>query len=327
MLITNDWKMNSIFRYIDAIAPTSQTLMITGETGTGKELVARSIHNVSGVNGNFVPVNVAGLDDFMFSDALFGHRRGAFTSADRDRRGLIDKAANGTLFLDEIGDLNNSSQVKLLRLLQDGEYYPLGSDSVKFSLARIIVATNSNLEDKMLNGAFRKDLYYRLCAHHIHLPPLRERSADIPLLVSHFMEEASRNMGRQAPLISTGLMNMLVSYQFPGNIRELKGIVSNAVAVGDTADIRIITERRSTATKPAAEFSGLNRLSDRPPTLKEAEDYLVREALSAAGGNMREAAARLGITRQALSKRLLRAQHLNSFPAAADNLHLERETR
>ncbi|MGB2688145.1 MAG: sigma-54 dependent transcriptional regulator, partial [Desulfobacterales bacterium] len=173
-IVTNSAGMRSIFQYIEAISKSPRPVLITGETGVGKELVAKAVHALSHREGDFVPVNVAGLDDNIFSDTLFGHKKGAFTGAEQARSGLIEQASGGTLFLDEIGDLSAPSQVKLLRLLQDGDFFPLGSDVAKGSNARIIVATNQDLDWLKSSGRFRKDLYYRLCDHHIHVPPLRE---------------------------------------------------------------------------------------------------------------------------------------------------------
>ncbi len=172
-IITNDKKMLAIFKLIEAISASKLPVLITGETGAGKELIAKAIHEVSGLRGSFVAVNVAGLDDFIFSDTVFGHKKGAYTGADTAREGLILKASGGTLFLDEIGDLNISCQVKLLRLLQEEIFYPLGSDLPLKSNARIIVSTNQELKEMVSAGKFRKDLYYRLRGHHISVPPLR----------------------------------------------------------------------------------------------------------------------------------------------------------
>ena len=314
-IVTQDRKMLTIFRYMEAIAPTYQAVMITGETGTGKELVARALHNVSGRSGEFVTVNVAGLDDIMFSDTLFGHGRGAFTGADRERKGLIEMAAGGTLLLDEIGDLSNASQVKLLRLLQEGEYYPLGSDSVKRSNARILVATNSSLEKMIKSGTFRSDLYYRLCSHHIHLPALRERLNDIPLLVEYFSRIVAKELGRRTPTVSADTLDMLVQYGFPGNVRELKGLVSNAVAVSASGTLVIPKFKPPTPVAPLITHGSSNGIplpwiTGPLPTLKQAEDYLIGESLRVSGGNQRAAAVILGISRQALNKRLLREPHL-----------------
>ena len=309
-IVTRDRKMLTIFRYMEAIAPTSQAVLVTGETGTGKELIARALHDASDRSGSFITINVAGLDDIMFSDTLFGHSRGAFTGADRDRKGLIDSAGGGTLFLDEIGDLSTSSQVKLLRLLQENEYYQLGSDKKMLSSARVVVATNSSLEDKLKNGSFRADLYYRLCSHHIHLPPLRERLNDIPPLVEHFARQAAKELSRVNPTVTADSLDMLGRCDFPGNVRELKGMVSNAVAVsrGGVLHFPRLRPRCSITLPPpaAVEFSNLPRTGGRLPTLKEADDFLIREALRLTSGNQRAAATMLGISRQALNKRLIR---------------------
>lgn len=310
-IVTRDKKMQAIFRYIEAIAPTSQPVLITGETGTGKELIARALHGVSRCSGDFVSVNVAGLDDMMFSDTLFGHSRGAYTGADRNRKGLIETAADGTLFLDEIGELNKVSQVKLLRLLQEHEYYSLGSDRKMNSTARILVATNNRLEALMESGNFRADLYYRLNSHHIHLPPLRERQDDIPLLVAHFAARAAKDFGRPLPKISPDMLDLLFLRQFPGNVRELKGLIFNAVAVSHNG---MLNFPRSSSPRLAPLSSGpvipdfalLPNSAGRMPTLCEAEEYLIKESLRTSGGNQRAAALLLGISRQALNKRLKR---------------------
>jgi len=314
-IVTHDRKMQTIFRYIEAIAPTSQAVMITGETGTGKELVARSLHDASGRSGDFVSVNVAGLEDIMFSDTLFGHCRGAYTGADRERKGLIETAAGGTLFLDEIGDLNNASQIKLLRLLQEDEYYSLGSDKKMKSSARILVATNSNLEALMASASFRTDLYYRLCSHHIHLPALRERRNDIPLLVDYFMTKAAKELGRPIPKISADTLELMKLREFPGNIRELKGVVFNAVAVSKPGTVvfpqpNYAVTQLSSQNHPV-DFSGLALTFGRMPTLDEAEVYLINDALRVSAGNQQAAALILGITRQALNKRLKRDSRYN----------------
>jgi transcriptional regulator with GAF, ATPase, and Fis domain len=195
-------------------------VLITGETGVGKELIARCIHKISGVKGNLVIVNVAGLDDNVFSDTLFGHAKGAFTGADQFRRGLVEQAAGGMLFLDEIGDLSAPSQVKLLRLLQEGEYLPLGQDEPKHTDTYIITATNEDLWKLQREGKFRKDLNFRLRTHHIHIPPLRERPDDILLLVDRFLEEASVAMKKKKTDTAQGTVhpaeNLLFSRKHQG---------------------------------------------------------------------------------------------------------------
>jgi two-component system, NtrC family, nitrogen regulation response regulator GlnG len=320
-IITQSRAMVAIFRYIEAIAPSPQPVLITGETGTGKELVARALHRLSARPGELVAVNVAGLDDTMFSDTLFGHTRGAFTGAERVREGLITTTAEGTLFLDEIGDLTVASQVKLLRLLQDGTFYPLGADRPRQSRARIVCATNAEVTQQVSAGTFRKDLYYRLRTHHLHLPPLRARTADLPLLVQYFVDKAAGMLGKDAPTVPLALYQLLNTYSFPGNVRELEALVFDAVArhqgavlslhsfkevLGDTPPFAVA---EPLAEPPAALLASF---PERLPTLKEAEEVLsealITEALHRADGNQGVAAGLLGISRQALNQRLRRRQ-------------------
>jgi DNA-binding NtrC family response regulator len=317
-IITQSQAMFAIFRYIEAIAPSPQPVLITGETGTGKELVARALHRLSARLGELVAVNVAGLDDTMFSDTLFGHTRGAFTGADRVRDGLLTSTAEGTLFLDEIGDLSMASQVKLLRLLQDGTFYPLGADRPRQSRARIVCATNCDVVQNVSAGTFRKDLYYRLRTHHLHLPPLRARLGDLPLLVNHFVEKAADVLGKTVPTVPLALYQLLKTYSFPGNVRELEALTFDAVArhQGTTLSLQsfkdaIASRPHLTATEPLEEpsVSLTDWFPERLPRLKEAEEALITEALSRADGNQGVAAALLGISWQALNKRL-RRKHL-----------------
>ena len=313
-IVTCSARMRSIFQYVEAIAASPRPLLITGETGVGKELVARAVHRLSRRKGAFVPVNVAGLDDNVFADTLFGHKKGAFTGAEQARGGLLEQAAGGTLFLDEIGDLSHASQVKLLRLLQDGEYFPLGSDLAKRSDARIVVATNQDLNTLQTSGRFRKDLYYRLCDHHLHIPPLRERMEDLPLLLNHFLEKASTTLGKSRPTPPEELLTLLSTYHFPGNIREMESMVFDSVSSHRSGKLSMDLFKSHIFQKPPAPEKDLTQqvqregvsvsFSDRLPTLKELEQNLVDEAMRRAGGNQSIAALSLGITRQALNKRL-----------------------
>ncbi|MBI5141998.1 MAG: sigma-54-dependent Fis family transcriptional regulator [Nitrospirae bacterium] len=314
-IITNSRRMRGIFQYAEVVAKTPQPVLVTGETGVGKELIARCIHDLSGRHGAFVEVNAAGLDDMVFSDTLFGHRKGAFTGADTNREGLIAKAADGTLFLDEIGDMTKPSQVKLLRLLQEGSYYPLGSDTQKRSTARIIAATNQNLETAMERGDFRKDLYYRLKAHQVQIPPLRDRSEDIPLLIDYFTILAAESFNRQQLNVSSELKRRISAYAFPGNVRELRAVVFDAVARNTSGALTVndfgalFGETPQTEAKFAPAQSGPPDrlvLPEQLPTLREARQQLITEALSRAEGNQGVAASWLGITRQALNKYLSR---------------------
>jgi len=332
-IVTQNPTLFAIFRYVEAVAGSPQPVLITGETGTGKELMASALHRLSGRPGELVAVNVAGLDDTMFSDTLFGHTRGAFTGADRQREGLVSAADAGTMFLDEIGDLSIASQVKLLRLLQDGSYYPLGADRPRQSRARVIVATNTDVMKAVAAGHFRKDLYYRLRTHHVHLPPLRSRPGDLPLLVDHFVEKAAHQLGRDVPGVPLALYQLLKTYSFPGNVRELEGLVFDAVArhQGVTLSLAsfrdaILAESPSTATAGEPEVAGTRPapdiFPDRLPTLRESEERLIAEALRRADGNQGVAAGLLGLSRQALNKRLSRRREGDDPPVlngAADS--------
>jgi DNA-binding NtrC family response regulator len=317
-IITQSKSMMAIFRYVEAIAHSPQPVLITGETGTGKELIARALYRLAAPRGAFVAVNVAGLDDTMFSDTLFGHTKSAFTGADQLREGLITQAAEGVLFLDEIGDLTAVSQVKLLRLLQEGTYYPLGADRPQQSRARIVVATNHEVAQRVSAGLFRKDLYYRLRAHHIELPPLRARREDLPLLINHFLEKAAQALHKPTPTPPLALYSLLQTYAFPGNVRELEGMILDAVARHRGGLLSLQSLKAVIAAGPPASEDGpplaislaalTTLFPDRLPTLQEAQEALMAEALRRADGNQGLAAGMLGLSRQALNKRLKRRQ-------------------
>ncbi|MDU0460635.1 MAG: sigma-54 dependent transcriptional regulator [Geobacteraceae bacterium] len=317
-IVTRSPALLSIFQYIEVIGPSPQPVMICGETGTGKELFANAVHKASGRKGGFVALNVAGLDDHMFSDVLFGHVRGAFTGADRVREGMIAQAARGTLFLDEIGDLKESSQIKLLRLLQEGEYFPLGSDHPRKSEARIVLATHRNLTEMVAKETFRQDLYYRLFAHQVVIPPLRNREDDIPLLLEHYLQEAAESFGKKKPTVPPELIEYLKAYRFPGNVRELKAMVYEAVtrhaqgvlsmetflkAMGKNVEVRAASP--STGTEVIARGSA----GEYVPTLDEAENLLIDQAMLRANNNQGIAAGYLGINRSALNKKLLKRRN------------------
>lgn len=315
IIASNSNAMHAMFQYTESIAVTSWPVLITGETGVGKELLAEAIHRLSGRKGKFLAVNAAGLDDSVFSDMLFGHSKGAFTSADATRTGLIENASGGTLFLDEIGDLSHSSQIKLLRLLQNGEYYPLGTSEPKISSARIVVSTNWDVHSLQNKGKFRKDLYYRLSLHEITVPPLRDRPEDLPMLVEHFIEEASSSLGKKKPAYPKEMVSLLAAYSFPGNVRELKSLVFNAVSTHrkgilslDTFRLHIGRERKEKIDRVPELGAPLLLLpTDRElPTLKEVENYLTDEAMKRANNNQRIASEILGLTRATLNKRLNR---------------------
>ena len=312
-IITHNKAMRSIFQYIEAIAVTGEPVLITGETGSGKELFARAVHRLSGRKGDFVAVNIAGLDDTMLSDTLFGHTKGAFSGADKSRKGLVASAAEGSLFLDEIGDLSPGAQVKLLRLLQEREYYALGSDVARRTDVRMIFATHRDLESLQESGEFRQDLFFRLRTHHIHIPPLRDRLDDLALLLDFFLEEAAVKLKKKKPAYPHELVILLGTYDYPGNIRELQSMVFDALSKHGNRTLGMgvfkdYIEKRSShkGDESIAEitgetvFSGLKIL----PTLKESGRILIQEALHRSQGNQAIAAQMLGMTRQALNWRL-----------------------
>ena len=311
-IVTHNTSMHSLFQYIEAIAKTCEPVLITGETGVGKELIAQAVHRLSQKNGEFVAINIAGLDDTMLSDTLFGHRKGAFTGADLSRKGLIASAANGSLFLDEIGDLGQGAQIKLLRLLQEREYYPLGSDVARSTNVRMIFATHQDLGSLQESGKFRRDLFYRLRTHHIHIPPLRERLDDLPLLLDHFLEDASKKLFKKKPAYPSELLILLATYHYPGNVRELQSMVFDALSKhkSHTLSMDIFKEyirEFAPGNEPAPTsqpFETAFAVLDRLPTLKESGRLLVQEALNRAQGNQAIAAQMLGVTRQALNWRL-----------------------
>ena len=313
--VTGNSQMLAIFKYVEAISNSSEPALIMGESGTGKEMIARAVHATSRPKCPWVAVNVAGLDDNVFSDTLFGHVKGAFTGAAQTRQGMVERAGDGTLFLDEIGDLSHQSQVKLLRLLQEKEYYPLGSDRPKKTKARIIAATNKDLFLCLEEGTFRKDLFYRLKSHQLNLPPLRQRSDDIPLLLANFLEEAAGELGKKKPTPPKELEILLSTYNFPGNIRELRSMVFDAVSLHDFGKLSMHSFKEAICE---AKGSGEKRQNPRNSQdtflcLKEVVDLHVSEALRQARGKQSIAADLLGISGAALSKRLKKTPELKSF--------------
>ncbi len=312
-IITNSPRMRAVFLYAEAIAGSAEPVLITGETGVGKEALAAAIHDLSGRDGQYVQVNISGLDDALFADTLFGHKKGAFSGADKRRDGLVAQAKGGTLFLDEIGDLSESSQVKLLRLIQNHEYYPLGSDVPRRVDVRVVCATNRDLDQLMAAGRFRRDLYFRLSVHQMDVPPLRERREDLPALIDHFLQEAAATLDKRAPRAPRELFDLLAQYQFEGNVREVRALVYDAVALHQAGPTLSMSRFRQAicADAPAALSSAPTGAPaptqpDRLPTLRESEEQLIRDALRRANGNQGVAATFLGISRPALNRRLAR---------------------
>ena len=315
-IVAQSSKMMSVFRTTEAVARSTMPILITGETGVGKSLVAKAVHRCSGRPGRFISVSISGVDDAVFSDTLFGHVKGAFTGAEVPRDGLIQKAEGGTLFLDEIGDLSPESQVKLLKLIQDGEYFPLGADTSRRADIRIVTATNRDLSEQVREGKFRKDLFYRLHIHNLHLPPLRERPEDIPLLLDHFLEICSAELKWPKPTVSCNIITYLRNYPFPGNVRELQALVYDVrtQARGKTLKVDQFHEKlKQTADTGLGHeicllegnpFTNLRSL----PTWEQAYMMLIDETLRRTQGNKAMAARLLNITRQTLTKQAAKVE-------------------
>jgi DNA-binding NtrC family response regulator len=283
-IVTADEPMRRIFGYLTAVARTGQPMLITGETGTGKDLVARALHALGGSAGDFVTLHVGCLDEAGLAAAMSPAR-----------------AAGGTLCLVEFGDLSPASQIWLLRLLQERESAPPGNDG-----QRIVVASSRDLRQLQERGSFRDDLFYRLKTHHVHLPPLRERRGDHALLVDHFVAEAAQALKRSRPHIPAELVRLLERHPFPGNVRELRSLVFDAVSRGADGQLPLDALRQALADHDPREGARTDIVAfpSSLPTLREVQDLLVAEALRRSSGNQAMAAGWLGITRQGLNKRL-----------------------
>jgi len=289
--------MQKVYQMVEKVAPRDATVLIRGESGTGKELIAQAIHQLSHrAGGAFVAVNCAALPETLLESELFGHEKGAFTGAEKPKRGRFELAIDGTIFLDEIGDISPATQVKLLRVLQAKEITRLGSEQTIPVDVRTIAATNRNLEDLMKQGAFREDLYYRLNVFPILLPSLRERREDIPDLVLHFLNKNDQPENK----IDSQIMRALMSYHWPGNIRELENIIERMIIL--SGDEIITSDLLPPQFKGV--ISSCDSLSIDIPeegiSIDEVEKELINKALKKAGGNKSKAANLLGITRRKL---------------------------
>src|SRR6202035_4835139 len=299
-IIGKSARMQAILSLIDRIARTSSTVLIHGESGTGKELIARAIHFASPrASRRFLSLNCGALPENLLESELFGHERGAFTGAVREKKGLFQEADHGTLFLDEIGEMTPTMQVKLLRALQEKVVRKVGGNVEEPVDARIIAASNQDLTERIASGDFREDLYYRINVIPIHLPPLRQRREDIPLLVDFFLEKYSRQMEIPPRQISVEAMKMLESYDWPGNVRELENLVERALALshGDTITTRdlpvhLLTHRRCSSDAMTLPEEGLNLEA----CLEEIRAQLMVQALERTGGIQTQAAELLGMS-------------------------------
>jgi len=298
-IIGESTEIVALRRQVDRAAPSNGRVLIFGENGTGKELVARRIHALSGRSeAPFVEVNCAAIPEELIESELFGHVKGAFTDAKTDRVGCFELADHGTLFLDEIANISLQQQAKLLRVLETGEIQRVGSSKVRRVDARVISATNANLPGAVAAGEFREDLLYRLNTVRIDLPPLRERSEDIPLLANHFLERLASHYSRQIEGFSSAAIDALARHSWPGNVRELEHAVERSVLMArggriEAADLAL--RRREDGSVQMEEM-----------TLDEAERVLIEKALERCGGNVSRAAEALGVSRSAMYRRLQR---------------------
>ncbi len=297
-IVGRDHQMQLIFDLIADLADSDVPVLIQGETGTGKELVAGAIHGESARKGNpFIPVNCGALPEGTLESELFGHVKGSFTGAHRDKKGRFELADGGTIFLDEVGELSPTTQVKLLRVLQDGTFERVGGEQRIRVDVRVLSATNKDLRQMVSKGTFREDLYYRLCVVPITLPPLRERRNDIPLLAERFLEQAAEEDDRPRRRLSPEAMGLLMDYPWPGNVRELQNKIRYALvkAKGDTIEAAHLPPELRPEQSLLSPPQGRKRRRSRKLNVAD-----VRRALDACGGNKAEAARRLGVGRATL---------------------------
>jgi DNA-binding NtrC family response regulator len=286
------------------------TVLITGESGTGKELIARAIHFGSlRAKAPFVPINCVAIPSELAESMLFGHVKGAFTGATADRKGCFELAHGGTLFLDEIGDMPAAIQVKLLRVLEDGQVTPLGAAQPKKVDVRVIAATNADLDARIASGVFRQDLYFRLARYAVVSPPLRERSEDVPVLAVHFLRTFAAEMGRKAPPLSPAAMTLLQTYEFPGNVRELKNIIERALIesggeIIEPEHLHLLPSSRAKGRAAIVLGAKKEAATSLPLKLAEAEEVLIQRALDQTNGNIAEAARLLGVHRTRIYRKL-----------------------
>jgi formate hydrogenlyase transcriptional activator len=296
--------LRSALRHVATVAPTDSTVLVYGETGTGKELIARAVHDLSPRKARtFVKLNCAAIPTGLLESELFGHEKGAFTGAVAQKVGRFELAHQGTLFLDEVGDIPLELQPKLLRVLQEQEFERLGSTRTVRVNVRLVAATNRDLGQMVAEGQFRSDLYYRLNVFPITLPPLRQRSDDIPRLVRHFTQRFAQRMGRQIQTIASDIMDAMVRYAWPGNVRELQNVIERAVILSNGPELMVCVGDLRTTTAAASAPPATSA----PVTLHDAEREHILAALTGTKwvvGGPKGAAARLGMKRSTLQKKM-----------------------
>ena len=309
--------MKQVFETIHKVAPTRSNILITGESGTGKELVAHAIHSLSATDrGRFVAVNCSAIPETLLESELFGHRKGSFTSAFEDKKGLFETARGGTLFLDEIGHMPMNCQVKLLRAVEQRQILPVGSTSPVDVNLRLIAATNRDLLKEIREERFREDLYYRMNVVGIHLPPLRERQEDIPLLVQHFVEKYNAEMGKYCTGVSDAVMKMLMVHEWRGNIRELQNVIERAVIFAEGQVIE-----PSDVNLPGGDAVASGENEDLQATVRAYEKAQICRMLNRYNWNKPETAKALGIGVSSLYRKIDEFEIVNSRPARKANHH------
>ncbi len=322
-IVGNSSAMLEVLKITSHVCRTESIVLVTGESGTGKELIARAIHyNSLRKDGPFVAINCGALPENLQESELFGHLRGAFTGAVKDKVGLFLQAQKGTILLDEIGETSPSAQVKLLRFLQDGEIRPVGGNKAIYVDARVIAATNENLEKAVESGKFRKDLFYRINVIRIHLPPLRERREDVPLLVEYFLEKILEKLKKGKRVFSKESMRALVNYDWPGNIRELQNIIERSVALSKNEIINIDElplSMEEVAVLAKDPLEDQKRKSFIVTTLAEQEKNAIIEALNKYGGNQTKVSQVLGISTTTLWRKI-KKYRIKSLHEISDKL-------
>jgi two-component system response regulator AtoC len=298
-------QMNDVLELVRAVAPARTTVLITGESGTGKELIAKAIHQLSPrAKATLVTVHCAGLSPTLLESELFGHERGSFTGAHERRIGRIEMAEGGTLFFDEIGEIDPATQVKLLRFLGERTFERVGSNKTLSADVRLVAATNKNLTTLVKDGTFREDLFFRLRVVEIHMPPLRERKNDLPLLATAFLKEFAAENGKNVTGISREAMETLMHYSWPGNVRELRTALEHAVVLARSETISVRDLPQNIRLGDDKELGGGDPLSASDLTITEAEKQLIIRALKETNGNRSEAAKRIGMSRRTLHRKL-----------------------
>ena len=305
-VVGNSPQMKSVIDKLRQVSPTTATVLVLGESGTGKELAAKAIHNNSPRKSKpFVALNCAALSDTILESELFGHVKGAFTGADRERKGLIEHANGGTLFLDEVGDIPLPTQVRLLRVIESGEIIRMGSNEPIHVNVRLVTATNRELPELIKEGKFRTDLYHRIKVISIKLPPLRERREDIPLLIDHFVRESAARYNKPVPNITSDLRKALMSYSWPGNVRQLRNVVESLLVIDSDGELGIddLTDEELLASVGVSpQSAGSSQLVGQ--SMESIESHYISETLRLTGGNREEAARLLGIGERTLYRKL-----------------------